>query len=140
MESPPRSGSGKIRERTLREPRHQRHRGAGRQRSLGERSRLWPGLGANGRSRLGSLSSWPLGMGRLLWLDLDQWRPLGLGSLSLRPVVQRTLRLGVVAGRDLWSLLLEAGASWFLRMGRTWIWRRFWIRIRQCRLGCAGSV
>ncbi len=36
---------------------------------------------------LGALSKRPLGLGRLLWMDLGQLRPLGLGAVSLRPLV-----------------------------------------------------
>ena len=52
--------------------------------------------------RLGALSRRPLGLGRLLRLDLGELRSVGLGSLSLRPLVlQRGLRrMVLVAGID----------------------------------------
>ncbi len=87
----------------------------------------------------------PYQVGRWVWVDYYGWTwvsgdPWGWAPYHYGRWYNGRLRLGMVAGRDLWSLLLAAGAGRILRMGRTWIWRRLWIRIRQCRLGCAGSV
>ncbi len=54
---------------------------------MGERSQLRPGLAAECGSGLGALSKWPVGLGRLLWLDLGELRSLGLGAVSLWPLV-----------------------------------------------------
>src|ERR1017187_10443340 len=80
--------------------------------------------------RLGSLPVRSLGLRRLVWLDLGQLRPLGLGSLSLRPLVPRRLRLGLVPRFDHLPPLLVARASRLLRVWRWWIWYRvrFWQR------------
>ena len=40
-------------------------------------------------TRLGALPVRPLGLGGLVWLDLGERRPLGLGSLPLRPLVSQ---------------------------------------------------
>ena len=70
---------------------------------------------------LGALSKWPLGLGRLLWLDLGELRSLGLGAVSLWPLVLGRWRLGLVSGSDVWASLLGAGLCRLLRIRRRWI-------------------
>ena len=64
-------------------------------------------------------------------------RVIGLGALSLRSLVSRVVRLGVIAGCLQPTLLLEARAGRILRLG--W-WSRYRIWIWQSRLVPAGSV
>ena len=54
---------------------------------------------------LGALSERPLGLGRLLWLDLGELRSLGLGAVSLWPLVLGRGRMVLVSGIDLCALL-----------------------------------
>ncbi len=58
-------------------------------------------------SGLGAVSKRPLGLGRLLWLDLGERRSLGLGAVSLRPLVLGRGRMGLVS-RPVWASLLGA--------------------------------
>src|ERR1019366_2749606 len=80
--------------------------------------------------RLGSLPVRSLGLRRLVWLDLGQLRPLGLGPLSLRTLVPRRLRMGLVPRSDHLAPLLVARAGRFLRVWKWWVWCRvrFWQR------------
>ena len=67
-------------------------------------------------SGLGSVSGRPLGLGRLVWLDVGELRSLGLGALSLRPLVlSARLWLGLVSRADRRPALLVAGAGRILR-------------------------
>src|ERR1035438_9376469 len=88
--------------------------------------------------RLGSLPVRPLGLRRLVWLDLGQLRPLGLGSLSLRSLVPRRLRLGRGTRAGHPPPLLVARAGGLLRVWRWWVWCR--LRFRQRGLVCPGAV
>src|SRR5437588_991960 len=65
---------------------HWRER-SGRQRPLGLHSWLRLGVVALSDGRLGPLSVWTLGLGTLLWLDVGLLRAMGLGTLSLWPLV-----------------------------------------------------
>ncbi len=120
------------RERDAREQRAladpvRRHRHPGRRRPLpvrplGDRRLVRPRLGAvPGRVRLGALPRRPLGLGRLLRLDLGRRRALGLGAVPLRELVpQRGLRLGMVpaAARVLRALAARAGRVHLVRRRR----------------------
>src|ERR1035437_3284649 len=89
--------------------------------------------------RLGSLPVRPLGLGRLVWLDLGELRPLGLGSLPLRPLVQpRPLRLVLVPRFAHLAALLVARAGRLLRLRTRLVWYR--VRVWQRGLGTARSV
>src|SRR6187397_377519 len=98
MERRTRPGSGSKRHLQVCESRYLR---CGRPRWLwpvGLRPALWLGLGAERRSIVGTLQSWPMDVGGLLRLDLGQWRSMGLGSLSLWALVSRSaIRMGVVS-------------------------------------------
>ena len=79
----------------------------------------------------------PLGLGRLLWLDLGELRPLGLGAVSLWPLVLcGTVWLVLVSGWIRASLLVARAG------GILWIWAggRRRIRIWEYRLGGAGAL
>src|SRR5690242_12168827 len=68
-------------------------------------------------------------MDRLLWLDLGGRRALGLGAVSLRPLVLgRGIRLVLVSGTALRASLLESGAGGLLRLRRIPCRVRFWRR------------
>src|SRR5439155_22466438 len=94
----------------LRESRHHWRGGSGSAWPLGGRWVVRPGLGSASRSGLGSLSGWPVDLGRRLWMDLGQLRSVGLGAVSLRPLVSFRIWLGLVAWVVPWTLLLESRA------------------------------
>src|SRR6266550_6305673 len=81
---------------------------------------------------MGALPRRPLGMGAILGLDVGFIRALGLGSLSLRPLVPLQRFVGVVARASVRASLLPsdlvAGVRFFLRVRQ----RRLWLRFRIC--------
>ena len=81
--------------------------------------------------------NWPLGLGRLLWLDLGERRSLGLGAVSLRPLVHGRGWMVLVSGADLWTSLLGARLRRLLRLGRR---HRSGIRIWRIGLGTSSAV
>src|ERR1039457_987510 len=93
-----------------------------------------------GGGGLVALSLWPLGLGRLVWMGLGEFRFLGLGTVSLWPLVPGCgLRLVLVPRRVRHAPLLVAGAGWVLRIRpRSRLWRRIWVR--EYRMGAAGSL
>ena len=122
----PRQESAEIRELPLRQPEHLRSGRPRRSWALGLRSPLRELLVPISQHRLGSLPLRRVALHRLLRLDLGQPRALGLGSLSLRPLVpSRDLRLGLVSGRILQPSLLASRAGCFLRLR---LWYRVWCR------------
>ena len=64
----------------------------------------------------------------------------GAGLLSLRTVVSRELRLGLVSRSDRRALLLATRAGRVLRLGSAGVRLKLRIRLRQCRMGASGSV
>src|SRR5271165_6290254 len=99
------------------ESRDRGRRRVGSIRSLDQRSTVRRGMAANGsRSRLGALSCRAVGMGRLLWLDLGERGSLGMGSVSLWPMVLRVGRMVLVSRTGLRAALLGACASGLFRL------------------------
>src|ERR1041385_4838120 len=133
----PRSYDAAIAQQSLRSAGCVRRRGPGQLRQLGPGSRLRLRMAADGGGRLGALSLRPLGVGRLVWVDLGQLRSVGLGAVSLRALVPWEPRLVLVSGRDRRAALLVARAGRLDRIRRR---RRIWIRLPQYRLGTAGAL
>src|SRR3954464_1247914 len=71
-------------------------------RHMDGRRAVWARVEADrgGWRRLGTVSPRPLGVGRLVWVDVGQLRPVGLGTVSLWPLVLgHGFRLVLVSGR-----------------------------------------
>ena len=83
----PRSYDHPVRQCPQRRARRLRHGGFGYRRHLEQCAGIRQCLASQCGPRLGSLPVRPLGLGRLVWLDLGELRPLGLGALPLRPLV-----------------------------------------------------
>ena len=86
---------------------------------------------------LGTVPIGTLGVGGLVWVDLGQLRSVGLGALSLRPLVLQCRRVVVVSGRHRPPPLLVACARGILRF-RTG--SRCRLRLRKRGLGAVGSL
>src|SRR5690349_7775752 len=85
--------------------------------------------------RLVAVQRWPLGVGGLVWVDVGELRSMGLGTIPLRTLVLGAAVWLVLVSRSIWiPALLVAGSGCIFRL---WPRRRFWIRVRQCRLGSA---
>src|ERR1700691_5927027 len=102
-------------------------------------SELWQRLASRRTRGMGALQLRQVGLGRLVWLDVDRLRELGLGAVSLWPLVQRSRvrRLALVSGRARRAALLVSGAGIVLRF---WRGNRIRLRLRQRRLGGAGAL
>jgi hypothetical protein len=87
----------------------------------------------------GSVWQPTVGLGRLLWLDLGERRFVGLGAVSLRPLVLGRGRMGVVSGTDLCAAVLGACLRGFLRL-RWGLGDRRWIWIWRSGLGGPGAL
>ena len=105
--------------------------------SMAVRPRLRECLGSTSRPRLEPLSGWTLGLGKLLRLDLDQCRPVGMGSVPLWELVSRGQRLVLVPGCNLPPVFLAPGSGGIFRLWRP---RRHWVWVRKYRLGSAGAL
>src|SRR5580658_2452680 len=116
--------------------RYVRRGGSGQPWPVGGRAVLWPGLEPLSGSRLGAVPERALGLGRLLWLDLGEFRPLGLGAVSLWPMVLCGAVWMVLVSRRFRTALLVAGHGRFFRI-RAGRGRGF--RLREYRLGGAGA-
>ena|SRR5437870_2425909 len=78
-------------------------------------------------------------VGGLVWLELGELRPVGLGALSLRTLVLYfALWLVLDPWRVLRAALLEPGAGGVLRLW--WISLRIRIRVFRFLLGTAGPL
>ena len=108
---------------------------------MGLCSQLRPLLVPLGNGGLGALSVRAMVMVGLLWLDLGQPRPLGLGSLPLRALVPpRPFRLGLVSRLLLLPSPLATGPGGLFRVRRPWRARdRPGFEVRTLRLDSAGA-
>jgi hypothetical protein len=92
------------------------------------------------RRQVGALPLRPLGLGGLVWVELDQLRPVGLGAVSLRPMVPSRQSLVLVARRLRRAPLLAARAGRLFRLGPRRVRFRRRLRLRARGMGAAGAV
>src|SRR5579885_3635670 len=117
-------------------------RGPGPVWQLGQRSDLWLCVEAHCGSGLGPVPLRPLDMDRLLRLDMGKLRSVGLGAISLRPLVFcSAVWLVLVAGGIRRPPLLASRAGGIFRLGRLWRdQRRVRLRVGTRWVGAASAL
>src|SRR5580765_7151976 len=97
---------------------------------MGLRSGLWQCLAALSTGYLGAISDRKMGLGTILRLDMGFLRTMGMGAVSLWPVVLLRQQLVLVAWTSLCGLSSSVVSSVCL-LCRLWTPLRLWVWIHR---------